>query len=150
MQQEQQFRDPAIEPTQDCIATALGPASDSYTKFTQHLPASGISIHWRYYTDGKAWLGKGLCKWSTVRGAKKEATLFWLSIWESFFKVTFYIPEKYRTEALCLPLSDDTLAMISAAKQMGKLKFFPLMFDVSSDQLLDDVLTLVAFKKVIK
>jgi len=42
-----------------------------------------------------------------VRGGQKEVTAFWLSIWDGFFKTTFYIPEKARSEALNLPLDDD-------------------------------------------
>jgi len=42
-----------------------------------------------------------------IRGGQKEVTAFWLSIWDGFFKTTFYIPEKARSEALNLSLDDD-------------------------------------------
>ena len=36
------------------------------------------------------------------------------------------------------------------SKQMGKLKFFPIIFDLCSDELLDDVYMLVDFRKRMK
>lgn len=42
------------------------------------------------YNDGKAWLSKGEYKWIIARGTNKVKPLFWLSIWEGFFKVSFF------------------------------------------------------------
>ena len=83
-------------------------------------------------------------------GRTKEVTAFWLSMWDGFFKITIYIPEKSRAEALNLPLCDCIHNMISEAKQMGKLKFFPLIFDINSDELFDDIYTLANFRKMLK
>ena len=116
----------------------------------EELKNHDIQAEWRYYNDGKAWLGKGLYKWTTSRGTQKEVTAFWLSIWDGFFKVTLYIPEKYRTEALNLPLGDEIKKMIKESKQIGKLKFFPLIFDLRSDELFEDILTLIDFRKTLK
>ena len=89
-------------------------------------------------------------KWTGVRGGQKETTAFWLSIWEGFFKVTIYIPEKSRADALNLPLDREVMTMLENAKQMGKLKFFPLIFDLCSDELFDAVYALVDFRKMLK
>jgi len=64
--------------------------------------------------------------------------------------VTIYIPENVRTDALYLPLDNGIKDMITEAKQMGKLKFFPLIFDLQSDEFFDDIYTLVNFRKNIK
>jgi hypothetical protein len=37
--------------------------------------------------------------------------------------------------------------MITDSKKMGKLKFFPLVFDVCSDERFEDIFSLVDFKK---
>jgi len=147
---EQLLRDPSIEPTSKNIAEALGPAHNAYIKFIEELEKLDIHVNWRYYNDGKSWLGKALYKWVTARGAQKEATIFWLSIWDGFFKVAFYIPEKVRAYALGLPLSDEITNMIEDAKQMGKLKFFPLVFDLDSDRQLDEIYIIADFKKQLK
>ncbi len=147
---EQLLRNPDIEPTRDVIAEALGKANITYVKFTDSLKNHDIELGWRYYNDGKAWLGKGLYKWTGARGGQKEVTAFWLSIWNGFFKVTIYIPEKSRKEALNLPLDDKIKQMVKDSEQMGKLKFFPIVFDLCSEELLDEVYKLIDFRKMIK
>ena len=150
MNELQLLRDPHIEPTNEIIAEGLGAAASAYASFTEQLKTHNIEVEWRYYNDGKAWLGKGLYKWLTTRGTKKETTAFWLSVWEGFFKVTFYIPEKHRADALSLLLNSEVKKMLEDAKQMGKLKFFPLVFNLHSDKLLDEIFTLTDFRKVLK
>ena len=150
MEEQQLLRDPTIEPTSEIIAEGLGAISGAYTKFIGGLASHDIAVDWRYYNDGKAWLGKGLYKWSTARSKEKETTVFWLSVWEGLFKVTIFIPEKHRADALALSLSGDVKKMLEEAKQIGKLKFFPLVFELRTDALFSDVFALVDFKKEIK
>lgn len=147
----QLLRDPAIEPTSDVLAQALGKSNDAYMKFVNKLAGHDVELVWRYYTDGKAWLAKGLFKWTGVRGGSKEMTVFWLSIWEGFFKVTVFVHEKHRAELLKLPLPADVTRMIVDAKQMGeRLKYFPVVFDVRSDELFGALFEIVNFKKRLK
>jgi len=155
MNGQQLLRNADIEPTSEVIAEALGSSNTAYIKFIEGLKSHDIQMEWRYYNDGKAWLAKGLYKWAGVRGGQNEITAFWLSIWDGFFKTTFFIPEKVRLEALNLPVDGNIKEMIADSKQMGKLKFFPLVFDLRSDgmrsdELFDDVYTLIDFRKIIK
>ena len=150
MSEQQLLRDPAIEPTKELIAACLGPACGAYATFIERLPRHDAEMDWRYYNDGKAWLGKGLHKWLTKRGTPKELTAFWLSIWDGFFKVAIYVPEKYRADVLALPLSDEMKQLVENAKQIGKLKFFPLVFDLRSDEMFDGIFTLIDFRKAVK
>ncbi|NLK64396.1 MAG: DUF3788 family protein [Tissierellia bacterium] len=129
---------------------ALGEANSPYVKFIKELASHDIQLKWNYYKDGKAWLAKGLYKWTGVRGGQKETTVFWLSIWDGFFKATIYIPEKVRADAYSLPLDDEIKQMIKDSKQMGKLKFFPLVFDLYSDQMFGAVFSLIDYRKSIK
>jgi len=148
-EEKQLMRDPAIDPTSVVIAEGLGKANDAYLKFVKGLEPLDIQLEWRYYTDGNAWLGKGLYKWTTSRGAEKEKNLFWLSIWDGFLRVSLFIPEKVRAESLALPLKGETKKMIEAAEQMGKLKFFPLLFDLRTDKVFGEIYKLIDFKKTI-
>ena len=147
---EQLLRNPDIQPSSDVIAKALKEANNTYIKFINDLLNYDIEIEWRYYTDGKAWLAKGLYKWKGVRGGQNETTVFWLSVWDGFFKLSIFILDKNREDAQNLPLSDNIKKMISESKQMGKLKFFPVVFDLYSEELLPSVFTLLDFKKNIK
>lgn len=146
----QLMRSKDIHPSDENIAECLGSANKAYKLFTHQLLNYEIDIQWRYYTDGNAWLAKGLYRWTGVRGGKKELTVFWLSIWEGFFKVTVYVPEKYRNEALKMPLDDELLKQINDTSQMGKLKYFPIVFDLRTDDLLESVFTVIDFKKSIR
>jgi len=150
MNDKQLFRDVNIEPTSALIAEGLSSANDAYIEFLEKLKNHSVELNWRYYNDGKAWLGKGLYKWTTKRGTSKKITAFWLSMWEGFFKVVIYIPEKYRSEALSISLSGEITEMMKAAKQMGKLKFFPLVFDLNSNKMFDDIFTIIDFRKILK
>ena len=150
MSDQQLLRNPDIEPTSDVLADALGSANATYIKFIEGMKSHHIQVDWRYYNDGKAWLGIGLYQWTGVRGGQKEVTAFWLGVWDGFFKVTIFIPEKARYDASNLPVNDDIKNKISESHQMGKLKFFPLTFDIHSDELFNDIYTLANFRKMLK
>ena len=147
---EQMLRNPDIQASSDVIAKALGESNNAYIKFINELASHDIHLKWRYYNDGKAWLAKGLFKWTGVRGGQNETTVFWLSIWDGFFKVTIYVPEKNRTDVLSLPLDNEVKLMIADSQQMGKLKYFPVVFDLCSDEMFEAIFLLVDFRKRIK
>lgn len=147
---EQLLRNPDIQPSSDVITKALGESNKAYIKFINELVSHDIRLEWRYYTDGKAWLAKGLYKWTGVRGGQNETNVFWLSIWDGFFKVTIYVPEKNRAELLSLPLDNEVKRKIAASEQMGKLKYFPIVFDLCSDEMFEAVFLLADFRKSIK
>lgn len=149
---QQLLRDPDIQPTGDVLDEALGmDAYDAYVRFVDGLAGHDISLEWRYYTDGKAWLAKGLHRWTGARGGQNEATAFWLSVWDGRFKVTIYIPEKARADALSLPLGDSVRQMIADAKPMGtRQAFFPLVFEAGSDKLFEAIYSLADFRKRMK
>ena len=150
MNEKQLLRNPDIEPSDDVIAGALGASNNTYIMFVNELEKHHIRLEWRYYTDGKAWLGKGLYQWTGIRGCHKETTVFWLSAWDGFFKVTIYFPEKFRTDVLALPLDNTVKQMAADSKQMGKLKYFPVTFELRSDKFLDAVFMLADFRKSLK
>jgi hypothetical protein len=146
----QLLRDPDVEPTSEIISEGLGAANGAYVKLLNELKDHDVEVTWRYYNDGKSWLGKALYKWTTTRGTQKEMTIFWLSIWQGFFKLSFFIPEKARGDVLNLTLGKKIKKMINDSEQMGKLKIFPLIFDLSSDELFDEIYKLADFKKTLK
>ena len=147
---EQLLRDPRTDPTSEIIAAGLGAAYGAYTKFIEELENRNVQVDWRYYHDSKAWLGKALYRWTTAQGAHKEKTAFWLSVWDGFFKVSLYLPEKARADALALPLGKAVLKMIGDSHPLGKSKLIPLVFELNSDELFDDLYTLIYFRVTLK
>ena len=64
--------------------------------------------------------------------------------------MTIYVPEKARADVLSLPLDNEVKLMIADSKQMGKLKYFPLVFDLCSDEMFEAVFSIAEFRKNIK
>ena len=146
----QLLREAAIIPTPEIIADGLGEtANQAYTAFIEKMQDADLSLMaWRYYNDGKAWLSKGEYKWVTKRGTNKVKPIFWLSIWEGFFRVAFFFSNATRDQLLMLPISQSAKELIQNAKAMGKtMKYLPVVFDVRDNQPIEDLLVLSQFRK---
>lgn len=143
------LRDPAIKPTENLIFSGLGKATDSFKTFLSGSKKQGITLmDWRFYNDGKAWLTKGEYKWITKRGTTKVKPIFWLSIWEGFFKVSFNFKEESRGELLKLPLSKSTKEIIKNTPTNGnKMKYIAIIFDVDHENQLADIYEIAEFRK---
>lgn len=144
---EQLLKNPDTDPSSDGIAQGPGQACNAYIWFIKELNNRGIEVAWRYYTDGKAWLAKGLYKWTGFRSGQKEPTVFFLSVWGGFFKVTIYSPDKVRAEVLNLPLDNEVKSTIAAAKRVGKMQVFPVVFDICSDKIFKALFLLIDLRK---
>jgi hypothetical protein len=80
------LNDIKIYPSDEVLSANLATAKSTWDKFQILLKADPqITPEWRYYQDGKTWLFKVI---------KKKQTLCWVSIWDKFFKVTFYFNSK--------------------------------------------------------
>ena len=79
----QLLTNPDISPSQDVLKDALGKAFSVFEEMEAQLTQEGFALTftWHYYRDSKAWL----CKVS-----HKRWTVFWLSVWEGFFKTSFF------------------------------------------------------------
>ncbi|MEA5135624.1 MAG: DUF3788 family protein [Candidatus Fimivivens sp.] len=147
--EQQLLRNPNVVPTSEIISEGLGSVSGVYTKFIERLKQYDVSLmDWRFYNDGKAWLSKGEYKWTTKRGTNKVKPLFWLSIWEGFFKVSFNFKLETKEELLNLPISDESKDIIKNVEASGKtMKFIPVIFDVDDEKQLNDIYVLMQFRK---
>ncbi|ULQ60863.1 DUF3788 domain-containing protein [Brucepastera parasyntrophica] len=87
----QLLRDASVFPDGKILESALGKAYPVYSEFMDTITSGEYNLEpeWRYYNDGKAWL----CK---IQYKKK--TVLWLSVWERFFKTSFFFTEKTVTE----------------------------------------------------
>ncbi|MFA5850349.1 MAG: DUF3788 family protein [Bacteroidales bacterium] len=98
-----------------------------------------LEHQWNYYKDGKSWL----CK---VTYRKK--TVFWLSVWETCFKISFFFTEKNKSAVLDLTISNSIKQSFSNSKNIGKL--IPLVIDIADINQIEDALKIIEFKKTIK
>ncbi len=142
MESQMQLRDPETFPSEMVLKRALG--DSAYTllaSFFETITAAGygLNIEWRYYNDGKAWLGKV---------TEKKKTILWLSIWDGHFQTSFYFTEKHLEAIAALDISEEKKDEFAAMKPVGKL--IPMTFNVSQQEQLDELLTVVRFKKSLK
>lgn len=142
MEAKMLLRDSEVFPSDMVLKNALGEAT--YNVFEAFLKTISeetynLTVEWRYYNDGKAWLAKI---------AYKKKTIMWLSVWEGFFKTSFYFTEKYLEAIAALNISDSIKQEFAMAKTVGKL--IPMIICVSADKQLEDLLTVVLFKKSLK
>lgn len=123
-------------PTDIMLASALGSSMEVYQAFIDSLSKYQIELEWHYYNDSKSWLGKAV---------SKKKTVFWLSVWQGFFKVSFHFSEKARLGVMNLPISIETKVHLENAPIKGKL--VSVAIDVSDQGHLEDIFTLVSYKQ---
>lgn len=142
MEAQMLLRDADIFPSNMILEDALGEGFNILVSFLKTIRNNeyALTLEWRYYNDdGKAWLGKAVYK---------KKTIFWLSIWEGFFKTSFFFTEKHLEAIAKLDISETIKDEFAKAKTIGKL--IPMIFDVNKENQLGDLLTVVRFKKSLK
>jgi len=126
-----------IFPTNEVLKEAL---KESYTVF-EELSAiftneRGLVSDWRYYKDSKAWL----CKVSN-----KNKTVFWLSVWDGYFRTSFFFMERQLEGIIALGIREESFTI---EKEWGKM--IPVLFNISKSEQLPDLLKMVEYKKKAK
>jgi hypothetical protein len=142
MEVQMLLRDSNIYPSDDILKSVLGDTIysvlESFLKIITN-EEYGLTVEWRFYNDGKAWLCKVI---------HKKKTILWLSIWTGFFKISFYFTEKYLENIEVLDVSETIKKEFSKAKPVGRL--IPMIVNVTDRNQVDDLLTIVRFKKSLK
>jgi hypothetical protein len=98
-----------------------------------------ITPVWRYYNDGKQWL---------FRLLQKKDTLFWCSLVEDTFRISFYFTDKYEPGILESPLPEKVKTEFLTSRRYGKLRGITIRIDQPGD--LEVVKQLIAIKLMIK
>ena len=137
----QLLREQEIFPSREVLQDVLGKVYDVLEKFENSVTQSELALvfDWNYYKDGKSWFCK-VCH--------KKKTVFWLSVWEGFFKTAFYFTEKHLKGIADLDISEQIKEDFCRMKPVGKL--LPMVISIDKQEQLDDVLKIVKFKKEAK
>jgi hypothetical protein len=132
------LREPTVSPSPEVLEVVLGKAYPAYDELIDTLTTMefGMTIEWRYYNDGKAWL----CK-----AQYNKKTVCWLSAWNQYFKVAFYFTEKTSPRIFELEIDEEIKNNFRNNKHIGKL--IPLVIKVSQKKQLRDVLKIIEYKK---
>ena len=131
--------DPKVKPENDVLENALGKNYTRYTEFVNTINAQNLIVEWNYYNDGKSWLGKILCK---------KKNLCWLSVWNTGFKLTFYLTEKTIQGIQALEIDDEIKNTVTKSKPIGKL--FPIILLIKNKKTMQDGLSILEYKMQLK
>ncbi|MDR1698049.1 MAG: DUF3788 domain-containing protein [Erysipelotrichaceae bacterium] len=131
----QLLKDPKIFPSVEVIAKALGPVNEAFLDLLKNMAALNVVYEWRYYQDGKAWL---------MKASHKNKTVFWLSLWDKGFKVSFFFTEKTKAGIKDLKLDETRKARFLLVTPVGKL--IPFIIDVTSVSALPELELLIKYK----
>ena len=135
------LRQQEVLPTEELIEKFLGESFPVYKLLIDTIIAEPytLSPEWNYYR----YVNVLLCK---VQHKKK--TVFWLSVWEGYFKVTFYFIEISSSLIAYLDIYERIKYDFINCKPNGK--FLPLTLVMKNKEQLADLLKITEYKKGLK
>lgn len=135
------LNEPEVFPSKEILADVIGSGFIAFESLMSVISDAeyGLTAEWRYYNDGKAWLCK-VCH--------KKKTIFWLSVWEGFFKTSFYFLPRHSGGIMELKIGEKIKNEFLENKSFGQLK--PLSIKVFDKEQVTDILEVIRYKKSIK
>ena len=134
-----QLTDESVYPDENVLKRVLGRSYGAYTNLLNLYKNRGLSLEWRYYKDGKAWL----CK---VQHKKK--VIVWMSAWKGYVQAAIYVPVRILDDVLSLNVSEETKNTIRGTENVGKTR--PCIFDIRNKKSIKDFETVMDFKISVK
>jgi hypothetical protein len=135
------FSDKELKPNEELVFSVIKDKKTLWHALMNHLheeyPAS--SGDWHYYNDGKQWLFKEV---------KKKKTLFWLSLFEESFRVTFYFGDKALPVIEESDLPDTIKNEFKTGKRFGAIRAITIIMNDMPDVV--NVQKLIAIKNKLK
>jgi hypothetical protein len=130
--------DPDKYPGEGLLGEILGDSFPVYEAVMNSVTGIeyGLEPLWRFYNDGKAWLCKVVFK---------KKTIFWLSVWDGYFKVAFYFNERHCAGIRELDIDPGITDALSVAKPFGTL--YPVVLEMRKKEQISDLLILADYKK---
>lgn len=130
--------DENIEPSEKVLKNVLKNVYPIYKELIEEITSENYKLNaeWKYYKDGKSWLCKVV---------NKKRTIFWISVWEEYFKVAFYFTEKFDEQIANSGISESLIKQYLENKPIGKLK--PLTIDVNRNESIKEIIKLINIRK---
>ena len=134
----QLLREPEIFPSKEVLQVALGKTYSVFEELEKLLAQDefALNFEWHYYKDSKSWLCK-VCH--------KKKTVFWLSVWDGFFKTSFFFLGRHLEDITALEIDENSFTM---EKEWGKM--IPLIFNIRNKEQFADLLKIITYKKKAK
>jgi hypothetical protein len=133
--------DKLVIPTDEYIFSLIGDNKLHWKKIMDHLSENykDASGSWNYYNDGKQWLFKMV---------HKKKTIFWSSLIDKSFRITFYLGNKAEAIIENSDLPQAVKDEFKTAKRYGLIR--PVTFVINSETDVDNVLKMIAIKSKMK
>ena len=137
----QLLREQGIYPSKEVLKNVLGEVYCVLEELETQLRQDefGLTFDWNYYRDGKSWLCK-VCH--------KKKTVFWLSVWEGFFKTAFFFLERHVEGIAALDIPEHIKDDFGRTKPVGKM--LPMLLNINKKEQLPDLLKIIKYKKTAK
>ena len=134
----QLLREQEIFPTKEVLQSVLGKVYSVFEELEKQLTQDEFALifEWNYYKDSKSWLCK-VCH--------KKKTVFWLSIWDGFFKTSFFFLGRHLEDIAALGIDENSFIV---EKEWGKM--IPLIFSIRDKKQFPDLLKIIKYKKTAK
>ena len=124
-------------PDEEILKKILGNTYEFYQKLeTISTNELDLVYNWHYYNDSKAWL----CKVTY-----KKKTIFWLSVWNGYFKTSFFFLERHLEGITKLEMNENSFTV---EKEWGKM--IPLILEIDKKEIINDCLKIIEYKKKLK
>lgn len=135
------LNDPDQPPTEEMLRGILRDSFNVYRDMIVEITSDehGLIPEWRFYNDGKAWLCKMVFK---------KKTIFWLSVWDGYFKAGFYFMERHCQGISELDIDPGIKEALSVAKPFGTL--YPVTLEMRREEQIRDLLIIIEYKKKLK
>lgn len=128
-------------PDDSILLRYLGNVKSVWDEFAALLKQDYPSItgEWRFYNDGQSWLFKV---------TRKQGTVCWVSIWDGFFKTTFYFGDKASDLIAASALDQTYKTQFTDGQHYGKIRGVTVEVKTLTD--LEAVRELIAVKLKVK
>lgn len=133
--------DKSVIPTDEYIFLLIGDNKLHWKKIMDHVSENykDTSGNWNYYNDGKQWLFKMV---------RKKKTIFWSSLIDKTFRITFYLGNKAEAIIENSDLPQAVKDEFKTAKRYGLIR--PVTFVINSEADVDNVLKMISIKSKMK
>ncbi|MGE5352835.1 MAG: DUF3788 family protein [Acidobacteriota bacterium] len=133
--------DQNVFPAEEIIFSQIGKSATLWNSLFEHIHKSypDLQEEWRYYKDGKSWL---------LKVTRKTKTIFWLSVIEGAFLVTFYFTGRAEEAILKSPISEELKKMFTEGKHYNKIRGITIVFKGKKD--VEDAKALIQIKFNVK
>ena len=120
------LNNPDQYPTEEIIFSIIKERKALWIDFFEYIHRNhpDFSEEWRYYKDGKSWL---------MKVVRKSKTIFWCSLIEGGFSITFYFTDKFEEAIFTSEISDELKDKFKNGKHYGKIRGLTLTFKSQTD-----------------